>query len=78
MCAACEFGKAMRKAWRTKSKNQMIHRATAPGACVLVDQMESQAVGFVAQLKGCLTKGRYQVATIFVDHYSRSEGYVHL
>jgi hypothetical protein len=42
-----------------------------------VDQVESRAVGFVAQLKGRLTLGRYTVATIFVDHYSRI-GYVHL
>jgi hypothetical protein len=40
--------------------------------------MELRAFGFVAQLKGRLTKGRYRrVATIFVDHYSQI-GYVHL
>jgi hypothetical protein len=39
--------------------------------------MESRDVGFVAQLKGRLTKGRYRIATVFVDHYSRI-GYVHL
>ena len=33
--------------------------------------------GFVAQLKGRLTKTRYRAATIFVDHASRF-GYVHL
>jgi hypothetical protein len=36
-----------------------------------------RAVGFVAQMKGILTHGRYMVATRFVDHYSRL-GYVHL
>jgi hypothetical protein len=36
-----------------------------------------RAVGFVAQMKGILTHGRYTVATIFVDNYSRL-GYVHL
>lgn len=39
--------------------------------------MESRSVGFVAQMKGILTKGRYRVATVFVDHHSRL-GYVHL
>jgi hypothetical protein len=77
MCAACQFGKATRRPWRTKAKNRRINTATAPGECVSVDQMESRAVGFVAQLKGRLTHGRYRVATIFVDHYSRL-GYVHL
>ena len=77
MCAACAFGKATRTPWRTKAKNRRVQTATAPGQCVSVDQMESRAVGFVAQLKGRLTKGRYKVATIFVDHYSRL-GYVHL
>ena len=77
MCAACKYGKATCKPWRTKSKNRKVKVVTSPGECVLVDQMESRAVGFVAQLKGTLTKGRYQVATIFVDHYSQL-GYIHL
>jgi hypothetical protein len=34
-------------------------------------------VGFIAQLKGTLTKKRYTAATIFVDHNSRLK-YVHL
>jgi hypothetical protein len=34
-------------------------------------------VGFIAQLKGTLTKKRYTAATVFVDHYSRLK-YVHL
>jgi hypothetical protein len=86
MCAACQFGKAMRPPWRTKKKNRRVRTATTPGRVrtattpgegVSVDQMESRAVGFVAQLKGRLTRGRYWVATIFVDHYSRI-GYVQL
>jgi hypothetical protein len=27
--------------------------------------------GFIAQLKGKLTTGRYTIVTVFVDHYSR-------
>ncbi len=34
-------------------------------------------VGFIAQLKGTLTKKCYTAATIFVDHYSRLK-YIHL
>ncbi len=34
-------------------------------------------VGFVAQLKGTLTKKCYTAATIFVDHYLRLK-YIHL
>jgi hypothetical protein len=49
----------------------------APGECISVDQLESPLPGFVAQLKGKLTRKRYKAATIFVDHKSRLS-YVHL
>jgi hypothetical protein len=39
--------------------------------------MISTQVGFIAQLKGSLTKKRYTAATVFVDHYSRLK-YIHL
>jgi hypothetical protein len=77
ICAACQYAKATRKPWRTKRKGQKIQHSMKPGECVSVDQLEFRQVGFVAQLKGRLTLGRYRVATIFVDHYSRL-GYVHL
>jgi hypothetical protein len=51
--------------------------AMKAGQCVSVDQMMSMQVGFIAQLKGTLTKKRYTAATIFVDHYLRLK-YVHL
>jgi hypothetical protein len=51
MCAACEFGKATHKPWRTKATSRNVRPASAP--------VESRDVGFVAQLKGRLTKGRY-------------------
>jgi hypothetical protein len=70
MCAACQFGKATHRPWHTKTKNRTIRKATKPGECVLVNQMESCQVGFIAQLKGHLTKGRYCTATIFVNHHS--------
>jgi hypothetical protein len=34
-------------------------------------------VGFIAQLKGTLTKKQYRAATVFVDHYSRMK-YIYL
>jgi hypothetical protein len=77
VCGACQYGKATRKPWRTKRKNMKVQVCTFAGECVSVDQTPMRAVGFVAQMKGRLTHGRYTVATIFVDHYSRL-GYVHL
>ena len=50
---------------------------SAPDDCVSIDQMESSLPGFMAQMKGQLTKHRYNYDTIFVDHYSRLK-YVHL
>ena len=49
---------------------------TEPGQIVSVDQLESPTPGFIAQLKGTLTKQRYKYATVFVDQYSRLS-YVH-
>ena len=51
--------------------------ATKPGQIVSVDQMISMQVGFIAQLKGGLTKKRYTATTVFTDHYSRLQ-YIHL
>ena len=39
--------------------------------------MQSSNQGFIAQLKGILTKRRFKYATVFVDHFSRYK-YVHL
>jgi hypothetical protein len=73
LCAACQYGKMTRKAWRSKTPNKQKKTwvATAPGQCVSVDQLESTTLGFIAQLKGKLTTQRYQYGTVFVDHYSR-------
>jgi len=77
-CAGCLFGAMTKIPWRgkeTKSSHE-VFVATKPGECVSVDQMTSTELGFVAQLKGKLTKKRYRCATVFVDHYSRLR-YVH-
>mgnify|MGYP000653665129 FL=1 len=44
--------------------------ATSPGAVVAVDQMISATPGFIAQMRGFITRKRYKVTTVFVDHFS--------
>jgi hypothetical protein len=51
--------------------------ATKAGQRVSVNQMILMQVGFIAQLKGTLTKKHYTAATVFDDHYSRLK-YIHL
>lgn len=76
-CATCMYGKMTKKPWRTKGIQRNIRVANVPGECVSVDQMQSSNQGFIAQLKGILTKRRFKCATVFVDHSSRYK-YVHL
>jgi hypothetical protein len=63
--------------WRGRETSLEVFVATKAGQCVSVDQLVSTQVGFIAQLKGTLTKKRYTVATVFVDHYSQLK-YVNL
>jgi hypothetical protein len=63
--------------WRGRETSLEVFVATKAGQCVSVDQLVSTQVGFIAQLKGTLTKKGYTAATIFVDHYSRLK-YIHL
>ena len=78
VCPACLYGKQKRRPWRTKgSQDSKIKKASYPGECVSVDQLVSGTPGLVGQITGRLTKSRYQVATIFVDHYSDLD-YVHV
>jgi hypothetical protein len=62
---------------RGQETSSEVFVATKVGQCVSVDQLISMQVGFIAQLKGTLTKKRYTVATVFVDHYYRLK-YIHL
>ena len=79
LCSACLYGKASKRQWRYKGDNDtnIAKTATSPGEIVLVDQLESPTPGFIAQLKGILTKDRYHAATVFMDQYSQYT-YVHL
>jgi len=77
-CSGCIYGKMTRRPWRTKGMYRQTPRiVTKPGECVSVDQLESSAPGFIAQLKGIPTVKRFKAATVFVDHYSRL-GYIYL
>ena len=60
-----------------KEPNRTKFGVFCPGQCISVDQMEVREEGFIAQLKGKLTKQRYKYATIFVDQYS-GLSYAHL
>jgi Reverse transcriptase (RNA-dependent DNA polymerase) len=79
VCAACMYGKATKKPWRSKQSkhDNSSTLPNAPGGIVSVDQLRSPTPGFIAQLTGNLTKDRYNYATVFVDGYS-GKGYVHL
>ena len=61
VCSGCLFGAMTTVPWRGKEgdSNHTVFVATAPGQIVIVDQMISTQVGFIAQLKGSLTKKRY-------------------
>ena len=78
-CSSCMYGKQTKRPWRTKAKPTPIggRKPTEPGQCVSVDQMISKTPGLIAQVKGWLTKKRYQAATVFADHASGLT-YVHV
>ena len=77
-CPSCYYGKGQRRPWRRGSRvNHIAPYAAKPGDCVSVDQLISPIPGFVSQNSGRLTRKRYKVATVFVDHASRL-GYVHV
>ena len=72
-CAACLYGKAAKRPWRTRAppNRRAPPAVNGPGDCVSIDQLESSTPGLIAQLRGFLTKQRYTCTTVFVDQYSR-------
>jgi hypothetical protein len=70
VCTACLYRKATKRSWRSKHSNNMheSHVPTRPGEVISIDQMISPTAGLVAQNTGTLTKARYKVATVFIDH----------
>jgi hypothetical protein len=71
------FGTMTKVPWRGQETSSEVFVTTKVEQCVSVDQLVSTQVGFIAQLKGTLTKRHYTEATIFVDHYSWLK-YIHL
>ena len=59
-CAACQYGKLMRKPWQLKGvPASPIQKAMQSGQIVSMDQLELSTAGFIAQLKGKLATQRY-------------------
>jgi hypothetical protein len=79
VCAGCLFGAMTKVPWQGKEgeSDHKVFVAAKPRQIVSVDQMISTQVGFIAQLKGGLTKQRYTAAMVFTDHYSRLQ-YIYL
>ena len=79
-CAACNYAKATRKPWRTKGRRfaRELPTIRKAGDCVSVDQLESSTPGLIAQLRGFLTKERFNSATVFMDQHHSGLSYVHL
>jgi hypothetical protein len=78
-CVGCLFGAMTKVPWKGQatSSHHQVFIATKAGQCVSVDQLISMQVGFIAQLKGSLTKKQYTTATAFVKHYSKLN-YIHV
>ena len=67
-CSACLYGKATKRAWRSKQERQRQQdQALKPGDVISVYQMVSPVPWLIAQMVGILTKHRYKYATVFVD-----------
>ena len=77
-CSACLYGKATKRAWRSKQERQrQWNQVLKPRKVISVDQMVSPVPGLIAQMVGFLTKQRYKYVTVFVDQASQM-GYVYL
>ena len=70
-CSACQYGKMTKHPWRVKGDDKNATKtATWPGQNVSMDQLESNSLGFITQLKAKLTQQCYKYATVFVDQFS--------
>jgi hypothetical protein len=78
-CAGCICGAMTNEPWRTNANPSKVKTVVVRGSsdCVSLDQLDSSTPGFVAQLKGIITKRRYTCVTVYVDHFSRL-GYGHM
>ena len=71
-CAACFFGKNTKRPWRSKAPVNSFRAPPAekPGDVVAMDQLVSSTPGLIGQMKGFITRKRFTVTTVFVDHFS--------
>ena len=71
-CSCCIATGMVKIPTRTKKVTSVrnIHAASRSGQYVSVDQMECSTPGFISQLKGRLTRKRYRVTTVYIDHFS--------
>ena len=80
-CPSCLYGAAHRRPWRKGKEYSHLRKAEGPGDLVSVDQLVSSIPGFIAQeqanVRYKLTRRRFKVATVLVDHYS-CLSYVHV
>ena len=77
-CSACLYGKATKRAWRSKQGRQRQEKKTLkPGEVISVDQMVSPVPGLIAQMVGFLTRQYYTYATVFV-HQASHMGFLYL
>ena len=65
------YGTITRQPWNIKvtANRGTIHPTTRAGKCVSVDQIESHIPGFLAQIKGFITRCQYRAVTVFLDHF---------
>ena len=77
-CSACLYGKATKRAWRSKQGRQRQRNQTLkPRDVISVDQMVSPVPGLITQMVSFLMKQHYKYATLFVDQASQM-GFVYL
>ena len=71
-CSVCLYGKATKRAWRSKQEKQrQCNNTLKPGEVISADQMVSPVPGLIAEMVGFITKQRYKYTTVFVDQASR-------
>ena len=72
VCAACMFGKATKRPWRSKTRSNAdeAFQPTKLGEVVYTDQLKSSTPGFIAQNTGWLTRKRYEYATVYIEGLS--------